>query len=465
VANAIAPEHLQLMTADPDALLPLVRHAGAVFCGPYAPASVGDYVAGPSHVLPTYGSARFAGALRVDDFVKHVHVVSLDAVTLARLAPSVIAGRSRGPGQPRRVRTHPGPAMTKSLPPIRDDLEILAGYHSAQVDVDVRLNTNESPYPPPAGLLDELAEQIRTVPMNRYPDRDARALRAALAEHHGVRPEQVFAANGSNEILQLLFTAYGGAGRAAAVFEPTYALHSHIAKLTGTAVARGERRDDFSLELDEVKRVLGDADPILTFLCSPNNPTGRAEPRELIEATLGAVPGLLVVDEAYGQFARWSALELVADDVPLVVVRTYSKTWSMAALRLGYCVAPAEVVAALEQTALPYHLDAVKQIAGRIALRHHVEMEARVKAITAERRRVVERLEALRVDLWPSDANFVLFRPQNKRGRDVWQHLVDRSVLIRDCSAWPGLDDCLRITIGTPAEDDRFLAALEEALA
>ena len=89
VANAIAPEHLELMTADPEALLPMVRHAGAVFCGAFAPASVGDYLAGPSHVLPTYGSARFAGALRVDDFVKAIHVVSLDEPTLARIGPHV----------------------------------------------------------------------------------------------------------------------------------------------------------------------------------------------------------------------------------------------------------------------------------------------------------------------------------------------------------------------------------------
>jgi histidinol-phosphate aminotransferase len=123
------------------------------------------------------------------------------------------------------------------------------------------------------------------------------------------------------------------------------------------------------------------------------------------------------------------------------------------------------VIAALEQTALPYHLDAVKQIAGRVALGHLAEMEARVEAITAERQRLVEQLEGLPVDTWPSDANFVLFRPQRRAGRDVWQALVDRSVLVRDCSAWPGLSDCLRVTIGTPSEDDRFLAALAEALA
>ena len=91
IANAIAPEHLELLVADPDALLPLVRHAGAVFCGAYAPASVGDYLAGPNHVLPTYGSARFSGALRVDDFLKHVHVVSVDQAALAEVGEHVIA--------------------------------------------------------------------------------------------------------------------------------------------------------------------------------------------------------------------------------------------------------------------------------------------------------------------------------------------------------------------------------------
>ncbi len=89
VSNAIAPEHLELLVDDAEALLPLVRHAGAVFCGPYAPASIGDYLAGPNHVLPTYGSARFAGALRVDDFQKHIHVVQVDASGLAEVADHI----------------------------------------------------------------------------------------------------------------------------------------------------------------------------------------------------------------------------------------------------------------------------------------------------------------------------------------------------------------------------------------
>jgi histidinol-phosphate aminotransferase len=347
----------------------------------------------------------------------------------------------------------------------RDDLALMAGYHSPQVDVDVRLNTNEAPEPPPDGFADALAAELAELEWHRYPDRAYTALREAIAAHHGVEPANVFAANGSNEVLQTLCLAYGGPGRSVAVFEPTYALHSHIARVTATGVAVGERSPDLSLDLGEVGRVLAEATPAITFLCSPNNPTGMVEGEDAVRAVLGLVPGLLVVDEAYGQFAPWSALELVADDVPLVVTRTYSKTWSMAAARLGYLVGPRQLVAQLDEVVLPYHLDAVKQVAGRVALRFEDAMRARVASLVEERGRLVAALADLPVDVWPSGANFVLFRPRERAGGDVWASLLERSILVRDCSSWPRLDGCLRVTIGTPAEDDAFLAALEDALA
>jgi histidinol-phosphate aminotransferase len=249
------------------------------------------------------------------------------------------------------------------------------------------------------------------------------------------------------------------------VFEPTYALHSHIARITGTGVAVGERTEDLALDLGEVRRVLAETSPAITFLCSPNNPTGMVEPEDVVREVLSLVPGLLVVDEAYGQFAPWSALELVGDDAPLVVTRTYSKTWSMAAARLGYLIGPRELVAQLDQVVLPYHLDAVKQLAGRLALEHDDAMRGRVAALVEERGRLVAALSDLPVDVWPSGANFVLFRPRERDGADVWKGLLDRSVLVRDCSSWPRLEGCLRVTIGTPLEDDAFLTALGEVLA
>ncbi len=354
------------------------------------------------------------------------------------------------------------------LPGVRPDLDALEGYHSAQVEVEVRLNTNESALPPPEAWRRELAEAIASIDFNRYPDRAATGLRAALAESHGVGVDEVFCANGSNEVLQCLLLAYGGAGRTVALFEPTYTLHRHIASVTGTAVVAGPRRDDFGLDLDVVAEVVARSEPVVTFLCSPNNPTGRADRPEEVRAVADLVPGLLVVDEAYGQFAPTSALELRAADPEgmrhVVVVRTFSKTWSMAGTRLGYLVADPAVVAACELVVLPYHLDAAKQAAGRLALRHVAEMEQRVAAVAEERGRIAAAFADLPVETWPSDANFLLFRPTDKDAHRVWTDLVDASVLVRDCSQWPGLTGCLRVTVGLPEENDRFLAALTESL-
>ena len=371
-----------------------------------------------------------------------------------------------GAGEPDDVQR--GSRHEPGLPAVRPDLAELTGYHSAQVDVDVRLNTNESPLPPPAAWLDEFRSGLSAIDFNRYPDREATALRRAVAESHGVDPEAVFCANGSNEVLQSLLLAYGGPGRTAALFEPTYTLHRHIARTTGTRVAAGSRTDDFALDLGEVRRVAEDEHPVITFLCSPNNPTGRADPLDQIRSVLALVPGLLVVDEAYGQFAPSSALELLAearsDGDRVAVVRTFSKTWSMAGMRLGYLIAAPEVVRACELVALPYHLDAAKQLAGRLALDHVHEMEARVALINEERGRIAAALADLPVETWPSDANFILFRPRDVPAGEVWAHLLDRSVLVRDCSEWPGLTGCLRVTVGLPEENDRFLAGLDESL-
>jgi histidinol-phosphate aminotransferase len=345
-----------------------------------------------------------------------------------------------------------------------DNLGSLQGYHSPQVDVDVRINTNESPYAPPAAWVGELADELERIAFNRYPDRGAIDLRSSLAQLHDVSPEQIFVANGSNEVLQTLLLTYGGPERSTALFEPTYAMHGQISLLTFTNVAVGERGSDFRLDLDEVKRVVTESQPAITFICSPNNPTGGAESRATVEAVLDLAPGLVVVDEAYGQFSSWTALDLVDESRPLVVTRTYSKTWSMAGFRLGYLVGPERIVRELDKRVLPYHLDTVKQIAGRLALAHRDEMEDRVGALVAERDRVFGALGAMAVDLWPSDANFILFRPRDKSGDEVWQALVDRSVLVRNCGSWPRLENCLRVTVGTPAEDDRFLVALQEVL-
>jgi len=370
--------------------------------------------------------------------------------------------------------------------PKRDDLRELSGYHSPQVSVEVRLNTNESPISPPREFVEAVASAVRDVQWNRYPDRTATALREDIAALHGVSADNVFVANGSNEVLQSLLLAYSGAGRKVVTFEPTYQLHSHIARIACATVVSGRRNPDFTLDAAEVARVCKQHSPSVTFLCSPNNPTGLAESKESIHAAVDETPGIVLVDEAYAQFSPHTALGLVREDARVAVSRTYSKTWSMAAARLGYLIAPKWMVADLEVVALPYRVDALKQAAGRAALRFVSHMEHAVRDVVAQRERLVAAMTKMPLTVWPSQANFILFRPNVPTansasatsgsstsglstsgggvGRALWQALLDQSVLVRDCSSWDGLTDCLRVTVGTPAENDRFLAALQTAL-
>jgi histidinol dehydrogenase len=480
VSNAVAPEHLELLVEDAHSLARHVHDAGAVFLGDLSTAAFGDYVAGPSHVLPTNGTARFASVLGTRDFQRSIHFIEVTSNALFRLghAAATIA-RTEG------LTTHEA-AITRRAQGLDADQEngadqgneaddrgprprgvaLSQGYHSPQVATRVRLNTNEAPWPPPSTLLEELAHFVKELPANRYPDREASELREALGSYHEVPKEKVFCASGANEVLQTLFLAYGGPGRRVAIWEPTYALHSHIAKLTSTHVLLQERGPDFALDASQVSSALRQLQPDLAMFCSPNNPTGALENPAAIEAALEALPnGLVVVDEAYVAFAKRSFLSSLSHHANLVLVRTFSKQWAMAGLRLGYLLAHEEVVQACQHTALPYHLGSLQQQAGILAIAHAAEMAEWSSFIATERRRVSDRLVELGCVVHPSDANFVLFRAPQLDAHELWAALVERSVLIRELSAWPSLRGHLRVTIGTPEENDSFLAAMQELLA
>lgn len=351
---------------------------------------------------------------------------------------------------------------------LRPALAAQPGYRSAQLPATIRLNTNESPYPPPPRWQEELATAIGDIDFHRYPDRDALELREGIAALHGVSRDEVFCANGSNEVLQCLLLAYGGPGRRALVFEPTYALHSHIAELSATEVRRAPRDASLRIDAARARALLAEVTPEIVFVCSPNNPTGRSEDPAVVRGLVAAAPGLVLVDEAYGQFSSFSALEL-RDGAPgsdgLVVVRTFSKTWAMAGARLGYLVADPEIVEGCRRTALPYHLSVQTQVAGLLALGYVREMEDRVRAVATAREWLARGLAALGVEVWPSDANFCLIRARHVPGRIVWEALLSRGVLVRDFTTMPGLEGALRVTVGTPEENARFLEALAEVLA
>jgi histidinol-phosphate aminotransferase len=343
----------------------------------------------------------------------------------------------------------------------REGLRSVEAYTSPSPAVPVRLNTNECPYPLPESFLEDMAGRLRSIAFHRYPDSQAGELRERLADRVGRRREEVWAANGSNEIIHLLLLAYGGPGRTALVFEPTYLLHSRLSWISHTPVARIDLSEPFDVGPSAIEAA-GERRPDVVFVCSPNNPTGRARPLEVTEAIAERTEALVIVDEAYVEFGGESAVELARSRPNVVVVRTFSKAFALAGARIGYCVAAREVIEDLQRVRLPYHLSALTQCAGLAALDHAEEAMAILDLVRQERDRLAKGLGALDgVTAFPSDANFVLFRPP-RPADEVWQGLADRGVLVRNLSnVVPG---CLRVTAGTPAEVDAFLEALEEVL-
>jgi histidinol-phosphate aminotransferase len=359
---------------------------------------------------------------------------------------------------------------TESLP-LREDLRGREPYGAPQIDVPVRLNTNESSYPVPQQVVDEVARAVsaEAAGLNRYPDREHTALRADLAAYLvrttgcPVSTEQVWAGNGSNEVLQHLALAFGGPGRTAAGFTPAYSMHPVIATGVGMRWLDGPRRADFALDAAAVTEFVREHRPDVVFLCSPNNPTGTALELPLVEAVYEAATGVVVVDEAYAEFARAgtaSAISLLPGRERLVVTRTMSKAFALAGARLGYLAADERLCSALRLVRLPYHLSSITQAVARAALVHADLLLATVEAIKTQRDRLVRELVALGLAPVPSDANFVMFGGLDDE-KATWEGLLAHGVLVRDV----GVPGHLRVTAGTPQETSAFLEALAATLA
>ena len=353
---------------------------------------------------------------------------------------------------------------------LRPDLRGRTAYGAPQLDLPVSLNTNENSYAVPAVVVDEIASAVAEIAsgLNRYPDREFTALREALAAYLSrsgtvIHADQVWAGNGSNEVLLHLVQAFGGPGRTALGFTPAYSMHPIITTTTGTTWADGMRGERFDLDaastVDQVRAI----QPSIVFLCSPNNPTGTALGLDVVEAVYDAAPNsLVVVDEAYAEFAREgtpSALTLLRGRARLVVTRTMSKAFALAGLRLGYLAADPALIDALRLVRMPYHLGTATQAIALAALRHTDLMLATVGTIKSQRDRLVLALAEMALDPVPSDANFVLFGGLADQ-RVTWDALVERGVLVRDV----GIAHYLRVTAGTPQETTTFLDALADLM-
>ena len=352
--------------------------------------------------------------------------------------------------------------------PVRDDLVGKKPYGAPQLTDVVRLNVNENPHPPSAGLVAALTQAVggAAATLNRYPDRDAVALRADLAAYLSrqtgvpLDARQLWAANGSNEVLQQVLQAFGGPGRTALGFEPSYSMHPILAAGTSTRWVAEQRPADFVLTAEQAVAAVEEHRPHVTFVTTPNNPTGTTTTLDVVRAVHDATAGVVVVDEAYAEFSALpSATTLLGACPRLLVSRTMSKAFAMAGTRLGYLAASADVVDALQLVRLPYHLSALTQAAARTALAHEAELLGTVEAVKQQRDRAVAAVHDLGLRTAASDANFFLFGPFADPVA-TWQALLDEGVLVRDVSSGPGLAGWLRVNAGTPDETTAFLQAL-----
>jgi histidinol-phosphate aminotransferase len=354
--------------------------------------------------------------------------------------------------------------------PLRKELLDLTPYGAPQISNVIHLNTNENPFALPGNVSEAIISRIREVvgSLNRYPDRDAISLRVGLAEYINFLSgtdfdsANIWAANGSNEILQTLLLACGGIDSLALGFTPSYSVHPLISKITNTPWQHGNREADFDLDIEFAISKIALSKPKLVFIANPNNPSGNiltiSEIRRLAQIC-SELNSLLIVDEAYQEFStEVSAVSLISDFPSVVVTRTMSKAFAFAGARVGYLIAHPKVVAAMLITRLPYHLSSLTQAAAEVALQHRAELQTEVQLLIQERQRIIQVVTALGLQAIPSSANFLLFTGFSLTSAELWQKFLDRGILIRDV----GLAGYLRVTVGTKEENDRFLAVLEE---
>ena len=463
--DAIAPEHLSIQSASPRTLLAKVRNAGAIYLGSSSPVALGDYYAGPSHVLPTSGTARFASVLSVEDFMKRSSVVEASAEFLVRHGADVItlAEGERLPAHANSIR-----ARTQPLAAVRAGLRAVAAYELVEESAEVKLNQNESPWDVPVEIKDRVLKRVREAAWNRYPQGLAEQFRDAIARSTGVPREGVLIGTGSNLILQWLFEALGGPGRFALAPRPSFSLYRMWARVSETRFAEFSLTPSFEYPVAEILARIESERPSLVVLCLPNNPTGSELDPQAVGEIAGAaerVGGVLVVDEAYREFSgpRFDRTPLARERKNVVLVRTASKAFAAAGLRLGYVLTGAELGAHLVKIVPPFHVGHFLAAAGLELWGAEALFRDRVREILRERERLFAALGAIPgVETLPSEANFFLIRVANARA--VFLALKARSVLVRQTGSDPALAGCLRVTTGTPAENDRLAAALRDVM-
>jgi histidinol dehydrogenase len=479
--NKLAPEHLELMTADNEGSAALIENAGAIFFGQWSSEPVGDYFAGPNHVLPTVGTARFSSPLGVYDFVKRQSIIeyteeamkkNADAIALMADAEGLTAHkqavlvrndeRQTMNNEQSADSTSSFIVQTSSLEKIKPAVRAITAYTLAPYRANIKINQNENPFDMPQEIKQEVERRLKERAWSRYPDFVPASLLAKLAKHAGWKAEGTLAGNGSNELIQATLMVTVGQGARVLICEPTFTLYRQIVTVMGGEVIAVPLNDNLQFDVDAIARESQNADVII--LCSPNNPTGCRIDEDDLRYLAKNFNGLMVVDEAYQEFSGKTVVPLLDELANLIVFRTFSKAMAMAGLRVGYLLTSPELAIEIHKATLPYNLNFFSATAAEVACEHYELIQPTVDKIINERERVFAELVKIEgLDPVPSQANFIVVKTAMKP-KALFQSLHARDILVRDVSKYPMLADFVRISVGTPEENDRLLIALKEVM-
>lgn len=497
--NRLAPEHLELMTADNEGAAARIENAGAIFFGQWSSEPVGDYFAGPNHVLPTVGTARFSSPLGVYDFMKRQSVIHYTRQALEKNAGAIAAmADAEGLTAHRQAvlirmedsafgieqandekslmnqppETQPateseaakarGEKAREALTKVKSAVRAISAYTLAPYRASIKINQNENPFDMPVEIKQEVERRLMDRAWSRYPDFVPSKLLERLARHAGWKAEGTLAGNGSNELIQATLMVTVGQGARVLICEPTFTLYRQIVTVMGGEVISVPLTDKLQYDIDAIEAASRQADVMI--LCSPNNPTGsRIDEEELIDLAQN-FNGIIVVDEAYQEFSGKTVVPLLNQLPNLIVLRTFSKAMAMAGLRVGYFLSSPELTREVHKATLPYNLNLFSATAAEVACEKYELIQPTVDRIIRERERLFEQLQAIEgMAVVPSQANFMLAKTPMKP-KAIFEELLSRDILVRDVSKYPMLSDYVRISVGTPEENDKLIAALKEIL-
>jgi histidinol-phosphate aminotransferase len=330
------------------------------------------------------------------------------------------------------------------------------GQQPADAESWVKLNTNESPVGPSPKVLEAIRAAADET-LRLYPSPTAAPARAAVARAYGVKPENVALGNGGDELLAMCFRAFASSGDAVAFPTPTYPLLEPLCRMhecTPSAHALGE---GWSLP-----QSLGRDPAPLKFVVNPNSPTGSWLPKQALQGVLRDSTGVVVLDEAYVDFAPESRLDLLAEHANLVILRTLSKSYALAGMRIGFALAMPELIAALDLVKDSYNLDRLAIVAAVAAMEDQEHHRWVVRSVVEEREWLAGRLSELAFELTPSAANFLFVKPP-RPAEEVFEELRKRRILVRHYQRDP-IAGWFRVTVGTRRQHEQLLKALKEIL-